>query len=87
MHSVQDVSEFVRLRGLQAQAELAGEELQNNAAALEAEMVNQHALIARANTNLKESNSELARLNQQMRELDQMKTPFSPMSATNCVRR
>ncbi|MCD5361789.1 EAL domain-containing protein [Chromobacterium aquaticum] len=76
MHSVQDVSEFVRLRGLQAQAELAGEELQNNAAALEAEMVNQHALIARANTNLKESNSELARLNQQMRELDQMKTRF-----------
>lgn len=50
-------------------------------------MVNQHALIARANTNLKESNSELARLNQQMRELDQMKTRFSPMSATNCVRR
>lgn len=76
MHSVQDVSEFVRLRGLQAQAELEGEELQNNAAALEAEMVNQHALIARANTNLKESNSELARLNQQMRELDQMKTRF-----------
>lgn len=76
IHSVQDVSEFVRLRGESAVRDFSVEWLKNNAAVLEAEMVNQHALIARANTDLKESNSELARLNQQMRELDQMKTRF-----------
>lgn len=76
IHSVQDVSEFVRLRGKSAQQAASEEGARNSAAALEAEIVNQHAQIARANTDLKESNSELARLNQQMRELDQMKTRF-----------
>ncbi|UGA36636.1 PAS domain-containing protein [Chromobacterium haemolyticum] len=50
IHSVQDVSEFVRLRGESAVRDFSVEWLKNNAAVLEAEMVNQHALIALAPT-------------------------------------
>jgi signal transduction histidine kinase len=75
-HRVEDVTEFVRLKQLGSEREKATEELRAKASQMEAEVYARAQEVSEANRQLSEANAELARMYEQTRDLDHLKTLF-----------
>jgi len=76
MHRVEDVTEFVRAKQTGSERERLVDELRSRAGQMEAEIYQRAQQIHGVNTQLREKNDELARLNDKASELDRLKTHF-----------
>ncbi|HEY6806775.1 MAG TPA: ATP-binding protein [Pyrinomonadaceae bacterium] len=76
IHSVEDVTEFVQLKQLGTQQNLVTEQLRSQALRMEAEVYRRAQEIAEMNRQLSKANSDLGRLYEKTRELDQLKSEF-----------
>ena len=76
IHRVQDVTDFVRLKQQGMEDSRLNETLREQALSMEAELFARSRQVAEASAQLKTANEELARLYEQTRELDELKTRF-----------
>lgn len=76
IHRVEDVTEFVRIKERGEEQEEAAEELQEQTAKMESEIVLRTHEVARTSRQLKEANVELEKMYQKSMELDRLKSQF-----------
>lgn len=76
MHRVEDVTEFIQLKQLGNEQRKLTEDLRSQALSMEAEIYNRAQALDAANNQLRNANSELARLYEKTKELDKLKTQF-----------
>lgn len=76
IHRVEDVTEFILAKQHGIEQSILSESLREQAVRMEAEIYARAKEVADANTRLKEVNGELARLYEQVRELDMLKSQF-----------
>lgn len=76
LHRVEDVTDFVRLKHLDAERERHTDALRTHAEAMEAEVYQRAQQLQRANEQLRQAHAELSRLYEKTRELDRLKTQF-----------
>lgn len=76
IHRVEDVTEFVRLKQLGSEHDRVTEELRHQAQRMEAEVYRRAQELSEANRKLSKANTELERLYQKTRDLDQIKSDF-----------
>jgi signal transduction histidine kinase len=76
IHSVEDVSEFVRLKQRGAEHQQLAHDLRGRSEKMEAEIFRRTQQAADTSRQLKEANAELQRLYDKTRDLDQLKTQF-----------
>jgi signal transduction histidine kinase/DNA-binding response OmpR family regulator len=76
IHRVEDVTEFVQLRQAGVEREELTDELRRTTERMEAEVISRAREAANASRELKEANATLARLYEQVRSLDRVKSEF-----------
>ncbi len=76
LHRVEDVTEFVRLTQQGALQGKLAEELGARAARMEADIMSRAQEVQEANKKLRAANEDLARKEQELKELDRLKTEF-----------
>jgi len=76
IHRVEDVTEFLRLKQVRTEQQELTKELQNKAERMASEIVQRGAQLQEANENLRHANTEITRLYEKSKELDELKTQF-----------
>ncbi len=76
IHKVEDVTEFLRLKQLDAEQQQLTHDLQMRAEVMENEIFKRARQAAEGSRQLKEANAELGRLYEKTKELDQLKSQF-----------